>query len=142
MFVYYKLIFIYWLLGSVPLSTLALEVYTMAGILILVGNRIKDIRKERELSQDQLGELCGFHFSYIGGVERGERNLSLENLAKIADALHVEIRDFFDFETVRGREKEHALNEVFSLLSKYDVPQIKMIRNIFLEILKTFNHKK
>lgn len=35
------------------------------------------------LSQEQLGEICGFRFSYIGGVERGERNISLENIEKI-----------------------------------------------------------
>ncbi len=80
---------------------------------------------------------------FEGGVERGERNVSIENLAKIADALHVEVRDLFDFEPIRGREKEQALNEVVTLLSKYDVSHIKMIRNIFLEVLKTSsNHKK
>lgn len=111
----------------------------MSDILKMVGGKVKDKRKDRGLSQDQLGELCGFHFSYIGGVERGERNLSIENLYKIADALHVEMSEFFDFKATKGREKEQALNEVISLLSKYDVQHIKMSRNILSEMFKTFS---
>lgn len=111
----------------------------MSDILKSVGGRIKDIRKANGLSQDELGEKCGFHFSYIGGVERGERNVSLENLAKIADALHVEIKDFFNFQQELGEEKEIALKEVIALLSSRDVKQIRMTKNLLLEIISTFS---
>lgn len=42
------------------------------------------LRKERGLSQEALGEKGGFHFSYIGQIERGEKNVSLLNLHKIS----------------------------------------------------------
>ncbi|WP_219834726.1 helix-turn-helix domain-containing protein [Paenibacillus sp. R14(2021)] len=113
----------------------------MASILELVGGKIKDIRKDRRLSQDQLGERCGFHFSYIGGVERGERNVSLENLAKIAEALHVELKELFNFKQDSNSEKEAALKEVISLLQSQDIKQIIMTKNLLLEILAAYSNK-
>jgi transcriptional regulator with XRE-family HTH domain len=60
-------------------------------VLRLVGGKIKELRKARGLSQEELGEKAEFHFSYIGGLERGERNVSLANLAKVAETLGVDI---------------------------------------------------
>ncbi len=60
------------------------------------GQRVRDIRAKRALSQEELAEKCELDRSYIGGVERGERNVSLLNIKKIADALGVSAREFFD----------------------------------------------
>lgn len=52
------------------------------------------VRKEREklgISQEELADLCGLHRTYIGGVERGERNLGLLNVVRIAAALKVSV---------------------------------------------------
>jgi len=67
----------------------------MAEILVQVGKRIRELRKARGLSQHALAEKCGFTFSYIGGVERAEKNISLINLSKITDALEVGVHQFF-----------------------------------------------
>ena len=64
--------------------------------LIYFGSQIQKLRKERELSQENLALLCGLDRSYIGGVERGERNISLINIQKIAKALGVKVKDLFD----------------------------------------------
>jgi len=53
------------------------------------GKRIRELRKERELSQIELAAKVGIDRSYIGFLERGERNPSLEMIAKIAEALDV-----------------------------------------------------
>ncbi|UOG91984.1 MAG: helix-turn-helix domain-containing protein [Candidatus Thiothrix sulfatifontis] len=60
------------------------------------GDRLRDIRRQKNLSQEELAGLADIDRTYIGGVERGERNLSLLNIKKIADALEINIRAFFD----------------------------------------------
>lgn len=57
----------------------------------LFGKKVRSIRKELQLSQDELADLCGLHRTYIGAVERGERNITLLNAKKIADALQVSL---------------------------------------------------
>jgi transcriptional regulator with XRE-family HTH domain len=53
------------------------------------GNAMREFRRVRGLSQEQLGYDAGLHRTYIGGIERGERNPSLTNILRIADALDV-----------------------------------------------------
>ena len=55
-----------------------------------VGNNLRDYRKARGLSQETFAEVIGFHRTYVGGLERGERNLTLRNVEKIAAILEVD----------------------------------------------------
>jgi transcriptional regulator with XRE-family HTH domain len=59
------------------------------------GERVRELRKQKGLSQESLALACDLDRSYIGGVERGERNISLLNIQKIADALGVSARELF-----------------------------------------------
>jgi len=59
------------------------------------GDRVRDLRKQKGLSQESLALACDLDRTYIGGVERGERNISLLNIRKIADALGVSARELF-----------------------------------------------
>lgn len=60
------------------------------------GERMRRLRKVAGLSQETLALACGLDRTYIGSVERGERNLSLVNIYRIAIALDVPVREFFD----------------------------------------------
>lgn len=53
------------------------------------GTRVREIRKQKKLSQEALALACGLDRTYIGGVERGERNISIINIYKISRALGV-----------------------------------------------------
>ena len=57
---------------------------------IAFGKRIRAVREDRGLSQEGLAELADLHRTYVGGIERGERNVSLINIWHIADALGVD----------------------------------------------------
>lgn len=61
--------------------------------LINFGKQLQMFRKQRGLSQEQLAFLCGLDRSYVGSVERGERNISLINLIKLANALEISLSD-------------------------------------------------
>ena len=60
------------------------------------GRRVRDLRKEKGLSQEALALACSLDRTYIGGVERGERNISLLNIHKIAAALGVPVKELFN----------------------------------------------
>jgi len=58
-----------------------------------VGMRIRKLRKERDWSQEEFADECGLHRTYMGSVERGERNLTLNSLDKIAKTLKVSLSE-------------------------------------------------
>jgi transcriptional regulator with XRE-family HTH domain len=65
-------------------------------ILKKFGSRIKNLRSQHGYSQEKLAEISGFHRTYIGMVERGERNISLINISRMADCFNLTIEDLFN----------------------------------------------
>jgi transcriptional regulator with XRE-family HTH domain len=65
-------------------------------ILRLFGERLRELRSERNLSQERLAELAGLDRNYIGQIERAERNVALVNIVRIARALEIEPSDLFE----------------------------------------------
>jgi len=65
-------------------------------IIERIGLNIRIIRELRGLTQEKLAELAGLHRAYIGQIERGEKNIGLRNLEKIAKALDVPTRTLVD----------------------------------------------
>lgn len=61
------------------------------------GKRVRELRLARNLSQEGLAFKARMHRTYMGGIERGERNPSLKNIAAIADALGVTLPELFSF---------------------------------------------
>jgi transcriptional regulator with XRE-family HTH domain len=64
-------------------------------IMHLVGSRIRALREEKKISQEELGFRSDLHRAYIGQIERAERNITVKNLAKIAAGLEIEIQYLF-----------------------------------------------
>ncbi|AJS58485.1 helix-turn-helix domain-containing protein [Paenibacillus sp. IHBB 10380] len=111
----------------------------MKTVLKAVGQRVRDLRKQLGLSQEELGEKAGFHFSYIGGVERAEKNITIVNLQKIADALDVPLNDLFVYSkysktTNRSNDKDILLNDIVGRLStmkKNELNKVQLFLNEF-----------
>ncbi len=61
----------------------------MAHVQAQFGERLRGVRQERGISQEKLAELAGLHRTYVSSIERGERNVSLVNIERLADALGV-----------------------------------------------------
>ena len=64
-------------------------------ILKEFGKKIQKIRKEKKLSQEELGFKANLHRTYIGMIERGEKNITLKNIYKLSKALKTDIKDIF-----------------------------------------------
>jgi len=64
-------------------------------VLIDFGNRVRELRRKESLSQENLARKAGVHRTYIGMIERAEKNITLGNIEKLAKALDLEIKDLF-----------------------------------------------
>ena len=67
----------------------------MSDIARLFGQRLRNYRIEKNLSQEKLAELSGCHSSYIGQLERGQKNPTIESVFKVVSALDLTLSDFF-----------------------------------------------
>jgi len=64
-------------------------------ILVEFGKKVREERRKQRLSQEQLAEIAGLHRTYIGMIERAERNITLENINRICRALSVDLSAMF-----------------------------------------------
>ncbi|MFF2889641.1 helix-turn-helix domain-containing protein [Paenibacillus sp. NPDC057967] len=110
-----------------------------------IGNRIRTIRKQRGLTQEELAEKADMMYQYISGVERGARNISIDSLEKILMALEVDFVKFFPFENAEDQpiednemNKEYILTAHKEFLRNKSVEDIRAIHRISEEILKAF----
>ena len=62
-------------------------------ILVAFGQRIRQLRKSRGLSQENLAFSAGVHRTYVGMIERGEKNITLSNIRKMADAFGISVSE-------------------------------------------------
>lgn len=84
----------------------------MEDIRIRLGNRIRTLRKELNLSQEALSLKAGLDRTYIASVESGIRNVSIANIERLATALKVSIETFFTAEDFREVRDMPSLNKV------------------------------
>lgn len=73
------------------------------GLIKEFGLRIRQLRTDKNISQEQLSFDTGFHRTYIGMIERGERNISLTNMAVFAKVFEMTISELLDFTTINPK---------------------------------------
>ncbi len=69
------------------------ETMDKSNILIQFGRNVQKLRKSKGISQEKLAEIAGLHRTYIGMIERAERNITLINIERVANALNVNCKD-------------------------------------------------
>ncbi|TKI54813.1 helix-turn-helix domain-containing protein [Brevibacillus antibioticus] len=111
----------------------------MAGLINQIGKQIRILRKNRGLTQEQLGEKVKLPQSYIGGVERGEKNISIETLERFILALKVSPSELFGTELPSDKEKILDLLKV--LLQNRSLKEIEIIYNLSKDVLSAFDAK-
>ena len=111
----------------------------MSEIAKLLGKRIRNYRKNKGLSQEKLAELAGCHPTYIGQIERGEKNATVESIEKIATSLNVPLSKLFE---KIGAENDEARNiplECYEWLSEKSQEEQENLYRILLEMDKYKN---
>ena len=110
----------------------------MSNISKIIGGRIRMYRNRNKISQEKLGELSGLHGKYIGQVERGEKNTTLETVEKMAKALKVPLEVLFE-NIVTGTTQNEIPKRCYDLLTPLSVKEQKAILNL---IEKAMDYKK
>ncbi|WP_339258040.1 helix-turn-helix transcriptional regulator [Paenibacillus sp. FSL R5-0713] len=113
----------------------------MSELRQLIGTRIRAMRNTKGLTQQKLADIAGLDYRYIGALERGERNFSIDTLEKVLLALNVSISDLMYLEeTVLDNESivQEAFDDFVNLTRNLSREQIQIIREINKELKKAF----
>ena len=78
------------------LRILKLAMKSNSEILIKFGKKVRELRKTKGLSQEELAYKADLHRTYIGMIERAEKNITLENIKKLANAFDVQLKVLFE----------------------------------------------
>lgn len=100
-----------------------------------IGKKVKEYRKSRDLTQETLGEKAGLHYTYIGQVERGEKEPSLKSLINIADALGVGV-DKLLINYDLSSEVSIQISNITDLLLNRDEKELEMIYTLLKDLTK------
>lgn len=100
-----------------------------------LGNRIRFYRKQQHLSQEELAELCDFHPTYIGQLERGEKNATLESINKLSRGLGISLNELLkDIDAIDSAADNVSL-EIYHKLLKLPSQKQAAIASILSEII-------
>ncbi|MGV7116678.1 helix-turn-helix domain-containing protein [Paenibacillus kyungheensis] len=114
----------------------------MSNIYLEVGNKIRFYRKINKFTQEELGEILDIDQSYLGRIERGEINITLETLTKIAEALHIKPFKLLEYsEKDSDIKKNEVLNKIDFSLSTLNVLELTNLHSILEEIMNFKNLK-
>ncbi|MFH1007116.1 MAG: helix-turn-helix transcriptional regulator [Candidatus Latescibacterota bacterium] len=106
----------------------------MSPLLVEIGRKIRELRKAKGLTQERLAEMADLHPTYVGSIERGEVNASINTLQRIADALQVKVENLFPFDLSKEPTSEAELltSRILSLIRS----EPPAIQKALLNILK------
>src|SRR6266568_47329 len=107
---------------------------TMKSTKQLLGNRIRELRKNKGLSQDQLSEVVGIHPKHLSRIELGKSFPYMETLEAIARALQVELKDLFDFSHLEEHEIDKI--QIEELLDGLKQDKLRLIYKVIKSLVR------
>ncbi|WP_313236112.1 helix-turn-helix domain-containing protein [Sporosarcina ureae] len=108
----------------------------MDDITKVVGERIRYFRKERGLSQEELAHQASLHNTYIGQLERGEKNATIESLYKVTQALGITLSDFFHTTQTGSKINSYEISQIIYLLENKSEKDQRTLLQILDLLLK------
>ncbi len=108
----------------------------------IVGTNIKELRKHKKMTQEDLAEKCGLQTSYLAGVERGDRNITLQTLEKITNGLEVTAKELFELKTpikALSLETEQLIYLFTEQLREKPEVEIRLIIELANKIFETYS---
>lgn len=108
----------------------------MSDITKILGQRIRSYRTSKGLSQEKLAELSACHPAYIGQIERGEKNATIESIEKISTALNVSLSQLFEKLGAVDKPTRNIPLECYELVSEKSKSEQEQILRILTEIDK------
>lgn len=107
----------------------------MNSLPVILGDRIRNIRRERGLSQEELAHLSSLHSTYIGQIERGEKNITIESLEKVTNALNISLDELFRYIEPSYKDSDKfILNQIINKLQSKTLEQQKLLLKL-IELL-------
>lgn len=107
----------------------------MRDVKALFGMRMKELRKNVGLSQEELAEKAEISSKYISRIEMGQHFPSIDTLVKLADALNVELKDFFEFAHEAENPKE-LKRVIEGMLKEADTDKLKMLVKVARAVVR------
>lgn len=101
-----------------------------------IGKRIRNYRTQLKLSQEELAEKCSLHPTYIGQVERGEKNATIESISKISVGLNVPLSTLFENLDRTAAVERSCAGEAYDLIQSLSVNSQKKMLEILRAILE------
>jgi transcriptional regulator with XRE-family HTH domain len=103
---------------------------TMQKMRIELGRRIRELRKAHGWSQEELGERADLHPTYVGGIERGERNVAFDNLCKLAGAFNLSLSQFFDFPKTGQGKRDLLRAKLFGSMRNQSEADLELLLSV------------
>ncbi|MEI2358831.1 helix-turn-helix domain-containing protein [Mesobacillus zeae] len=117
----------------------------LGNLVKMVGLNIREIRKLKNLTQEQLAEKSGLQTSFLAGVERGVRNITLDTLDKILNGLEVDAKTVINFNNLVPDEdfsKNEIIDLIVNLLEERNLRDTRLIYKIIKEIFDTYSEER
>lgn len=109
----------------------------MENIAVIFGQRVRSIRKLRGLSQEKLAELCDLHPTYIGQLERGEKNASLETIMSVCKGLNVSPSELF--ENISPTGERTTAEKIYDTVMEMTAQEQNAVLDIIISVKSLIN---